>query len=126
MDSVPAAGPTPLKLQARAGADATLHVDIPVELAGVDYNLVIVVQRADQGPMQSPPLTIVLSAEVERDEDARWFAEIPQVPSAFAQGQTRDEAIQRATALALRVLADRLEGVEGVGLDEADTPDGAG
>src|SRR5262245_48275185 len=126
MDSGPAAGPTPLNLQARAGADTTLHVDIPVELAGVDYNLVIVVQRADQGPMQSPPLTFVLSADVERDEDARWFAEIPQVPGAFAHGQTRDEAIQRATALALRILADRLEGVEGPWLDEADTPDAAG
>src|SRR5262245_66658388 len=115
MDSVPAAGPTTLCVQAKAGTDATLHLDIPVERAAVDYDLVIVVQRAEQGPLQTSPLTFVLSAEVEREEDARWFAEIPEVPGAFAYGQSRDEAPKRATALALRVLANRLDGVEGFG-----------
>jgi predicted RNase H-like HicB family nuclease len=119
-------GPATLRLQARAGTDAALHLDIPVDLAGADYNLVIVVQRAEQGRIQNSPLTFVLSAEVEREEDGRWFAEIPQVSCAFAYGQTREEANKRATALALRVLADRLEGVEGPGPDDTDNPEGPG
>ena len=119
MNSVPTASSKTLCLQSRAGTDATLHLDIPVEAPDVEYNLVIVVQRAAEGLLQNPASTFVLSAEVEREEDARWFAEITEVPGAFAYGQSREEAIKRATALALRVLADRLEGVESLapGLD---------
>jgi predicted RNase H-like HicB family nuclease len=50
-----------------------------------------------------------LTVEVEREEDGRWVAEVPDLPGVLAYGQTRDEAIARAEALALRVLADRLE-----------------
>lgn len=51
------------------------------------------------------PLTI----EVEQEDDGRWLAEVPQLPGALACGQTRQEAIDRVQALALRVLADRLD-----------------
>ena len=47
--------------------------------------------------------------EVEREEDGRWIAEIPDLPGVMAYGHTRDAAISRVEALALRVLADRLE-----------------
>jgi predicted RNase H-like HicB family nuclease len=47
--------------------------------------------------------------EIDREEDGRWIAEIPSLPGVMAYGKTRDEAIAKAEALALRVLADRLE-----------------
>ena len=50
-----------------------------------------------------------LTVETEREEDGRWIAEVPDLPGVLAYGKTRDEAIARAEALALRVLADRLE-----------------
>jgi predicted RNase H-like HicB family nuclease len=47
--------------------------------------------------------------EIEREEDGRWIAEIPELPGVMVYGNSRDEAISKAEALALRVLADRLE-----------------
>lgn len=49
------------------------------------------------------------SFEVELEEDGRWLAEIVDLPGVMAYGETRDEAIKRVGALALRVMADRLE-----------------
>lgn len=53
-----------------------------------------------------------LIVETEREEDGRWIAEVTELDGVLAYGQTRDEAIARAEALALRVLADRLEHAE--------------
>jgi len=50
-----------------------------------------------------------LSIEVEREDDGPRLAEVPQLPGVLCYGQTREEAIVRSKALALRVLADRLE-----------------
>jgi len=50
-----------------------------------------------------------LAVETEQEADGRWIAEIPQIPGVMAYGANRHEAISRAEALALRVLADRLE-----------------
>ena len=50
-----------------------------------------------------------MTLEVEQEVDARWLAEIADLPGVIAYGQTRQEAIERAKALALRVLADRVE-----------------
>lgn len=50
-----------------------------------------------------------LSVETEQEADGRWIAEIAQIPSVLAYGASRKEAISRVEALALRVLADRLE-----------------
>ena len=55
-----------------------------------------------------------LQIEVEREDDGCWLAEIPELPGVMAYGQTREEAISREKALALRVLADRLEHGESV------------
>jgi predicted RNase H-like HicB family nuclease len=55
-----------------------------------------------------------LLIEVEREEDGRWLAELPALPGVLAYGQTRDQAVARAEALALRVLADRIEHGEAV------------
>jgi predicted RNase H-like HicB family nuclease len=53
-----------------------------------------------------------LTVATEREEDGRWIAEVPDLPGVLAYGTTRDQAIARAEALALRVLADRLEHAE--------------
>jgi predicted RNase H-like HicB family nuclease len=47
--------------------------------------------------------------EIEREEDGRWIAEVPELPGVLAYGQTAAEAKARVQALALRVVADRLE-----------------
>jgi len=47
--------------------------------------------------------------EIEREDDGRWIAEITDLPGVMTYGQSRDEAIAKVKALALRVLADRLE-----------------
>jgi predicted RNase H-like HicB family nuclease len=49
------------------------------------------------------------AVETEQEEDGRWIAEVPELPGVMAYGKSRDEAIRRAQALSLRVLADRLE-----------------
>jgi predicted RNase H-like HicB family nuclease len=53
-----------------------------------------------------------LIVETELEEDGRWIAEVTELDGVLAYGQTREEAIARAKALALRVLADRLEHAE--------------
>ncbi len=45
--------------------------------------------------------------EHEREEDGRWLAEVPELPGVLAYGATPDEAMAKAEALALCVLADR-------------------
>jgi predicted RNase H-like HicB family nuclease len=50
-----------------------------------------------------------LLIETEIEEDGRWIAEVPQLPGVLAYGATAEEAAARAEALALRVLAERLE-----------------
>ena len=52
--------------------------------------------------------------EVEREEDGRWITEVPKLPGVLAYGESREEAVVRAQALALRVLADRIEHGESV------------
>lgn len=49
------------------------------------------------------------SIEYEREEDGRWLAEVNELPGVFAYGKTSDEAMAKAEALALRVLAERLD-----------------
>jgi len=57
---------------------------------------------------------VPLSIETEQEEDGRWVAEVIEIPGVLTYGTTREEAIQRAKALALRVVADRLEHGEAV------------
>lgn len=47
--------------------------------------------------------------ETEREDDGRWLAEVPELPGVMAYGATRGEAMSKAEALAVRVLAERLE-----------------
>jgi predicted RNase H-like HicB family nuclease len=54
----------------------------------------------------------MLKVESEREKDGRWIAEVPALPGVLAYGATEAEARARATALALRVIADRLDNGE--------------
>jgi predicted RNase H-like HicB family nuclease len=47
--------------------------------------------------------------DIECEADGRWIAEVADLPGVLTYGASRDEAIAKVQALALRVLADRLE-----------------
>ena len=51
----------------------------------------------------------MFAVEIERQEDGRWIAEVPALPGVLGYGSTEAQALASAQALALRVLADRLE-----------------
>ena len=55
-----------------------------------------------------------MEIELERESDGRWLTEIPVLPGVMAYGQTREEALSKVKALALRVMADRLENGEAI------------
>jgi predicted RNase H-like HicB family nuclease len=61
----------------------------------------------------------MIRIEIEREEDGRWLAEVPALPGVLAYGASRAEARTKATALALRVIADRIENGEPVPVDPA-------
>jgi len=50
-----------------------------------------------------------MRVELEQEEDGRWVADVVDLPGVLAYGATRNEALAKAEALALRVIADRLE-----------------
>ncbi len=51
----------------------------------------------------------MMAVELDREDDGRWIAEVPELPGVLAYGQTREEAFAKAQSLALRVLADRID-----------------
>jgi predicted RNase H-like HicB family nuclease len=55
-----------------------------------------------------------LTVEYEREEDGRWLAEVKELPGVLTYGKDPDEAVAHAQALALRVIADRLDNGESV------------
>jgi predicted RNase H-like HicB family nuclease len=57
-------------------------------------------------------MSVVFRIELEREADGRWIAEVVELPGVLAYGESQDDAIARVQALALRVVADRLENDE--------------
>ena len=55
---------------------------------------------------------MILNIEVEQEEDGRWIAEIAELPGVMAHGTSPEDAKSRVRALALRVVADRIENQE--------------
>lgn len=53
--------------------------------------------------MDSPNLVV----EIDREEDGRGIAEVRDLPGVMVYGDTREAALARVEALALRVLASR-------------------
>jgi predicted RNase H-like HicB family nuclease len=47
--------------------------------------------------------------DCEQEADGRWIAEVPELPGVMCYCASRDEAIRKTEALALRVIAERLE-----------------
>ena len=52
---------------------------------------------------------MTLTIETERELDERWIAEVMEIPGAMAYGETRKDAAAKAQALALRIIAERIE-----------------
>ncbi len=52
---------------------------------------------------------MVLTIELDQEEDGRWIAEVVEIPGALAYGATSDQAKAKAQAVALRAIADQLE-----------------
>jgi predicted RNase H-like HicB family nuclease len=52
---------------------------------------------------------ITFKVEVEQEEDGRWLAEVLELPGVLAYGHDQDAAVSKVQALALRVVAERLE-----------------
>ena len=59
--------------------------------------------------MANTAAPMIFRVEIEREDDGRWIAEIPDLPGVLAYGATRGEAEAAVEALALRVIADRIE-----------------
>ena len=56
----------------------------------------------------------MLKVEVDREDDGRWIAEVAEIPGVLSYGSTCEEAIERAEALSLRVMARLLEHCDSV------------
>jgi predicted RNase H-like HicB family nuclease len=50
-----------------------------------------------------------LTIELDREVDGRWIAAVPELPGVSAYGATRDDAIVKVKAVALREVLERLE-----------------
>ena len=57
-------------------------------------------------------MSVSFPIELDHEDDGRWIAEIRDLPGTLCYGKNRDEAIARVQALALRILAERLEHAE--------------
>ena len=55
-----------------------------------------------------------IRVEVEREEDGRALASVPDLPGVMAYAATPEEAVRKAKAIALQVLADMIESGEDV------------
>ncbi len=53
-----------------------------------------------------------LTIQMDREEDGRFIAEVLELPGVIVYGHTKQEAVNKVKALALRVLADRIEHTE--------------
>ena len=52
---------------------------------------------------------ITFKIEVEQEEDGRWLAEVLELPGVLAYGPSQEAAVSKVQALALRVVAERLD-----------------
>lgn len=55
---------------------------------------------------------MTFTVEYEQEKDGRWLAEVKELPGVMSYGKDPDDAMAHAQALALRVVADRLENGE--------------
>ena len=96
-------GMSPLQPRGR-GQDASTQLAAVHEL----YALV----RLAHCEVAAIVVVMKFKVEIEREEDGRWIAEVNELPGVLVYGDSVEQAQAKAQALALRVLADRLENGE--------------
>ena len=47
--------------------------------------------------------------DIEQETDGRWIADVQELPGVLVYGATKEDAVAKAEALALRVVADQLD-----------------
>ena len=52
---------------------------------------------------------MILSIELDHEEDGRWIAEAMELPGVMSYGATREEAISNTEKMAIEAIADRIE-----------------
>jgi predicted RNase H-like HicB family nuclease len=55
-----------------------------------------------------------IRVELEREEDGRMLASVPDLPGVMAYGATEEEAVRKVKSIALQVLADMIDSGEDV------------
>jgi predicted RNase H-like HicB family nuclease len=50
-----------------------------------------------------------IRVELDREEDGRTLASVPDLPGVMAYGATDEEAVRKVKSIALQVLADMIE-----------------
>lgn len=104
-----------LRRAVRVSADSGPSRGSALRVVDVDRILAVSEARAHgAGPIalggsRWHPVRMRFSIEMDREDDGRWIAEIPAIPSAMAYGSSADDAKKAVTVLALRILADRIE-----------------
>ena len=56
----------------------------------------------------------MLKIELDREDDGRWIADVPEIPGVMCYGESRQEAIDNVKLLCFRVIVDKLEHFEAV------------
>jgi predicted RNase H-like HicB family nuclease len=51
---------------------------------------------------------------LDREQDGRWIAEVPELPGVLVYGESEEDAVSKVKALSLRVLAVRIEHGESI------------
>ena len=54
----------------------------------------------------------MLRIEIEQEDDGRWIGQVTALPGVLAYGTNETDARWKTAALALRVIADRIENGE--------------
>jgi predicted RNase H-like HicB family nuclease len=75
---------------------------MPIFLASIGYSRRVIAKVRDMPELQ-------YDIDTEQEVDGRWIAEITNLPGVMAYGASRDEAIANAEAIALRLIADRIQ-----------------
>ena len=53
-----------------------------------------------------------IRVEIEREDDGRFLASVPELPGVMAYGANESEAVRKVKSIALQVLADMVESGE--------------
>jgi predicted RNase H-like HicB family nuclease len=69
---------------------------------------------ADARIMRDVERTEPLRIEIDREEDGRILASVPDLPGVMAYGETREDAVRKVKSIALQVLAEMIESGEEV------------